>query len=241
MLLDRFLGGVDQAFGLVAGLDQLLALLVGLGILLGLLDHALDVGLREAAGRLDGDPLLLVGALVAGRDVDDAVGVDVEGDIDLRQAARRRGDVLEVELAQHLVVRRHLALALVDPDRHRRLVVFRRREHLRLLGRDGGVAVDQPGEDAAQGLDAETERSDVEQHHVLDVALQHAGLDRGAQRHHLVRVDAAMGLLAEEGLHLLEHPGHAGHAADQDHLVDVRSRDAGILERVLAGLDGALD
>ena len=29
MLFQRFLGGVDQAFGLVAGLDQFLALLVG--------------------------------------------------------------------------------------------------------------------------------------------------------------------------------------------------------------------
>ena len=53
------------------------------------------------------------------------------------------GMPIEVELAEQLVVRRHLALALEDPDGHRGLVVFRGREDLALLGRDRGVAVDQ--------------------------------------------------------------------------------------------------
>ena len=163
---------------------------------------------------------------------DDAVGVDVEGHLDLRHAARRRRDRLEVELAEQLVVGRHLALALEDPDRHRVLVVLGGGEDLALLGRDRGVAVDQPGEDAAQRLDAERERRHVEQHHVLDVALQHAGLDRRAERHHLVGVDALVRLLAEELGHLLDDLRHAGHAADQHHLVDVGLGDAGVLQRV---------
>ena len=70
--------------------------------------------------------------LVLGRDVDDAVGVDVEGHLDLRHAARRRRDADQVELAEQLVVRRHLALALEDADRHRRLVVVGGREDLAL-------------------------------------------------------------------------------------------------------------
>src|SRR6185437_9284554 len=102
-------------------------------------------------GRLDADLLLLAGGLVLGRDADNTVGVDVEGDLDLRNAARRRRNALQVEAAQALVVGRHLALALEDVDRHGGLVVFGRGEDLRLLGRDGGVAVDQAGEYAAQG------------------------------------------------------------------------------------------
>jgi len=43
--------------------------------------------------------------------VDDAVGVDVEGGLDLRHAARRRGQADEVERTQELVVGGHLALA----------------------------------------------------------------------------------------------------------------------------------
>ena len=56
---------------------------------------------------------------VLGRDVRDAVGVDVEGHLDLRHAARRRGDPHQVELAERAVVARHLALPLehVDLDR----------------------------------------------------------------------------------------------------------------------------
>ncbi len=84
-------------------------------------------------------------------------------------------------------------------------------------------------------------RGHVEQQHVLDVALQDAALDRGADRHDFVRVDAAVRLTAEELLHDFHDLGHAGHAADQDHFVDLARLQAGILERRLAGLDRALD
>ena len=211
---------------MVLGLDLRLALLVLLGVGLGVLDHALDVGFRQAARGLDADLLLLAGRLVLGRHVDDAVGVDVEGDLDLRHAARRRRDADQVELAEHLVVARHLALALEHPDGDGGLVVLGGGEHLALLGRDRGVAVDDAGEHAAQRLDAERQRRHVEQQHVLDVALQHAGLDRRADRHHLVRVDALVRLLAEELLHHFLDLRHAGHAADQDHLVDLARRHA---------------
>ena len=68
--------------------------------------------------------------------VDDAVGVDVEGDLDLRHAARRRRNAHQVELAEHLVVGRHFALALEDADGDGVLVILGGREHLALLGRD---------------------------------------------------------------------------------------------------------
>ena len=80
----------------------------------------------------------------------------------------------------------------------------------------------------------------VEQQHVLDVALEHAGLDRRADGDDLVRVDALVGLLAEELLHHLLDLRHAGHAADENDLVDLAGREAGILERLAAGLDGLL-
>ena len=101
------------------------------------------------------------------------------------------------------------------------LIVVGGREDLRLLRRDRGVALDEPREHAAQRLDAERQRRHVEQQHVLDFALEHAGLDGRADRHDLVRVDALVRLLAEEALHDLLHLGHARHAADQHDLVDV--------------------
>ena len=56
---------------------------------------------------------------------------------------------------------------------------------------------------------------DVEQQHVLDIALQHARLDGRADGDDLIRVDALVGLLAEELLHDFLDLRHAGHAADQ--------------------------
>ena len=136
---------------------------------------------------------------------------------------------------------RHRPLALEHPDGHRRLVVVGRGEGLAALGRDGGVALDQRGEHAAQGLDAQGQRGHVQQQHVLDVALQHAGLHRGAQRHDFVGVHALVRLAAEEVLHRLHDLGHAGHAADQDHFVDVGLLQARVLQRLLAGADGLGD
>ena len=65
-------------------------------------------------------------------------------------------------------------------------------------GGDGRVAVDHLGRHAAQGLDPQRQRGDVEQQDVLDLAAQHAGLDGRADRHDLVGVDALVRLLAVE-------------------------------------------
>ena len=114
----------------------------------------------------------------------------------------------------------------------------RGREDLRLRGRDGRVALDELGHDAAERLDAERQRRHVEEQDVLDVAGQDAGLDRGADGHDLVRVDALVRLLAaEHRLDRLDDGRHPGHATDEDDLVDVARLEAGVLER---GRDRAL-
>ena len=188
----------------------------------------------------DADLLLLAGRLVLGRDLHDAVGVDVERDLDLRLAARCRWQTDQVELAEHLVLGGDFALALEHADGHGRLVVVGGGEGLALLGRDRRVALDQAREHAAQRLDAERQRRDVEQQDVLDLALQHGGLNCRTDRHDFVGIDVASGFLAEELLNDLDHLGHAGHAADQDNLVDLTGLQAGVLERGLAGLKRAL-
>src|SRR3984893_8358818 len=235
------LGRMDQRIGTVFRLDQLALALVFLGMRFGILDHAVDIRLRQATRRLDADLLLLAGRLVLGRNLDNAVGVDVESHLDLRHAARRRWNADQVELAEQLVVGRHLPFALEDPDRDRRLIVLGRREGLALLGRYRRVAIDQPGEHPAQGLDTERQRGNVEEEDILDLALQDPRLDRRADGHNLVRVDAAVWLLAEELLDRLDNLGHARHAADQDYLVDFGGSEAGFLEAVAAWPDGALD
>src|SRR5690349_20680200 len=81
MFGQRLLGRMHQRVGMVLGVDRLAALLVLGRVGLGVLDHLLDVGFGQTAGCLDPDLLFLAGRLVLGRDVDDAVGVDIEGEI----------------------------------------------------------------------------------------------------------------------------------------------------------------
>src|SRR3546814_9660452 len=68
-----------------------------------------------------------------------------------------------------------------DLDRHRSLVVVGSGKRLRLLGRDRRVLLDQLGHLATERLDAERQRRDVEQQHVLAIARQHGALHRSEE------------------------------------------------------------
>ncbi len=241
MLLERLLGRVDERLALVLRVGELAHPVRLVGVRLGLVHHPLDLVVLQARAALDPDLLLVARPEILRRDVDDPVRVDVERHLDLRHAARRRRDADELELAERLVERRHLGLALEHVDLDRRLVVLGGREHLRLLRRDGRVALDQLREHAALRLDPERERRDVEKQDVLDLALEDARLDAGADGDDLVRVDALVRLLADDLLDLVLHRRHAGHAADEDDVVDVRGRQAGVGERLLRRADRPLD
>ncbi len=121
----------------------------------------------------------------------DAVGVDVERHLDLRHA--RAGPAECRSSWNRPMVRLSTAIWRSPWSTWISTVVWLSsavENTSALLGRDRGVALDQPGEHAAQGLDAQRQRRDVQQQHILDLAGQHAALDRRADRHDLVRVDA---------------------------------------------------
>ena len=71
--------------------------------------------------------------------MDNAIGIDVEGDFHLGHPSGSRGQSDQVELTQGSVVSCHFSLALQHLDAHLGLVVCRCAEGLRLLGGDGGV------------------------------------------------------------------------------------------------------
>ena len=208
---------------------------------LGFLDHAVDVVLAHAAVGLDRDLLLLARAEILRGDVHDAVRVNVEGNLDTRDAARRRRNVGKLEASERLVARSHLALALQDVDVNRRLVVRRRREDLTLPDRNRRVALDEFRRDAAQGLNAQGERRDVEEQHVLDLADDDARLDRRADGDALVRVHAVVRLLAEVALDGFLHGRNARGSANEKNLVDVRRRKTRIRHRLARRTHRALD
>jgi hypothetical protein len=80
-----------------------------------------------------------------------------------------------------------------------------------------------------------------EQQYVLDVALEHAGLNGRSDRHDFVRIDALVRLFAEQLFDDFLHLRHTRHAADQDDLVDLGRAQAGVLQRLPARIDRLLN
>ncbi len=131
------------------------------------------------------------------------------------------------------VVARHRALALQHVHLDAGLVVGRRREDLALLRRDRRIPRDERRHHAAQRFDPERQRRHVEQQQVLDLAGEHAALQRRADRDDFVRVDALVRLLAEEALDDVLHARHARRSADEHDFVDVGRLQARIRQRLL--------
>lgn len=206
----------------VEGLDLLAVGLILGGELLGLLDHALDVLLSEATLRVgDLDGFGLARALVDGADLQDTVGVDLEGDVDLGDAARCRGNAVEVELAEKVVVLGKRALTLEHLDGNGGLVVGGGGERLGLLGGDDGITGNDLGEDTTGGLDTQGEGADVDEEDVTGAFLagEDTTLEGSAPSDSLIGVDTLGGFLAveevlEEGLDL----GNTGRATNKDDL-----------------------
>ena len=135
----------------------------------------------------------------------------------------------------------HFALALEDVHVYRRLAIRRGGEDLALFRGDGGVALNQLGEYAAHGLNAQGQRGNIQQQHVCDVAAEYAALDGRADGHAFVRVDALERLFAGDALDGILHGRDTGGAADQDDLADVLSGQAGVLDGLQRRAHGLLD
>ena len=105
-------GLIDELFAAVARDGLGLELRVLRGVLLRFAHGAVDVGLAHVGAGRDRDGLGLAGVEILGRDVHDAVRVDGERDLDLRDAARRAADAGELEAAKLLVLAGHRPFAL---------------------------------------------------------------------------------------------------------------------------------
>ena len=209
---------------------------MGFRIALGTLNFILG----KAAGALDGNFLLLAGALVLSGYMQNAVGVNVKGHFNLRHAARSGGNAVQLEVAEELVILKHLAFALANADIHGGLVISGGGEHLALAHRNGRVAFDHRSGDAAHRFNGQGQRSHVQQKHVIHVPLKHAALNSGAQGHHFIRVHALVGFLAGQRMGHFLHGGHTGHAAHQHQLVNVSGFQPGRGNAVQHRLAGAV-
>src|SRR5271157_512464 len=141
-------GGIQR----VARIGQLAQPPVLVAVPLGVRDHPVDLALVQVGALADRDPLLGAGAGVLGRDVQDPVRVDVEGDLDLRDLPGGGPDVLEPEPAQDPVVGGAFPLALQHHHVDRGLVVLGGAERLGAPGGNRRIAVDDLGHHSAERL-----------------------------------------------------------------------------------------
>src|SRR5215208_2936219 len=167
-ILQRTLDGIHQVVSVIADVSLFAALPVLFGVRFRILHHLLYLRVREATGGRNRDPLLLTSPQVLGPDVDYAVRVYVESDLDLGYTPGGRRDADKLEVADDLVVRRDRALALVDLALDGSLVVVSGGEYLTLTRWYSGVPLDELGEHPALGLYTEGEWRDIEEQHVLD-------------------------------------------------------------------------
>merc|ERR1719452_874 len=227
--------------------DPVLLLVVVILELFSIVNHPLDFLLRKTALIVcDGDLVLLASRLVAGRDVEDTVGVNVEGDLHLGNAPGSRRDTGQVELAEQMVVFGHGPLSLVHLDGDGGLVVAVGGEGLGLLGGDGGVPLDQGGHHSSSGLNTQRQRSHIKKqevrHGLGGVSSEDGGLHSGAIGHSLVRVDGLVQLLAvEEVLEQLLDLGDPSGASDEDDVIDGALVHLGIPHGLLHGLESSLE
>ena len=165
-------------------------------------DIPVNVLLRQAALLiLDGDGLGLAGALVGGGNPHDTVGVNLEGDLNLRNTAWSRGDTGELELAKKVVVLGERTFTFEDLDEDRGLVVSGGGENLALLGGDDSITGNELGEDTTSGFDTKCQGANVDEDNIRTSGTgENTTLDGSTVGDGLVRVDTLGGLLASKEL-----------------------------------------
>src|SRR5436305_9373004 len=133
-------------------------------------------------------------------DMDDRIGINVEGDLNLGDTSVGRRNANELEVSQELVVTDQFTFALVDLDLNSSLKVGSGGEDLRLLCGNGSITIDQASEDASKCLNSEREGGNVEQENIHDLAGENRTLDSCTHGHSFIRVNGLGRVPTEDAL-----------------------------------------
>lgn len=141
----------------------------------------------------DGDVRGLSSSLVLSSDSKDAVGIQIERDLNLGNSSGGRGNSIKVEFAQKMVISSHGPLSFEDLDLDSGLVISIGSEHLSLLNRDSGVPLNKFGHNSSSSLDSKRKRGDVQQKELVKILslilVENSGLNGGAVGDGLIWVD----------------------------------------------------
>src|SRR5699024_10800467 len=240
VLFQELTGLVSSVLRVVAGLLLFTTLLVLFSVCFCILNHAVDLFLGKTGTVLDLDGVFLAGALVLSGNGNDTVCVNVEGDLNLRHTARSRSDTAELKGTEQLVGRSHLALTLEDLNLYGRLVIFRGREGFRLLGWNGGVALNQLGHHATLGFNTKRQWGDIQEQNVLNFTAQNASLKCCTHCNDLVWVNTFVWLVAGQLFNQLGNSWHTGGTTNKNNVVNVAHGHLSVLDDLVEWALGAV-
>nr|P41755.1 RecName: Full=NAD-specific glutamate dehydrogenase; Short=NAD-GDH [Achlya klebsiana]AAA17563.1 NAD-specific glutamate dehydrogenase [Achlya klebsiana] len=197
-------------------------------VLFSFLHHAFNIILGEATLVVgNGNLVFFTSRLFDGRHVQDTVGINVEGDINLWNTTRHWRNTIEGELPEQVVVTGHRTLTFKHLNQHTRLVVSVGGESLRLLGWHSSVTLDEGSHDTTSSFQTKRERSDIKKQQVLElfrrvVTAQNGSLDCGTESNSFIRVDRLAWFLAvEEVRKQLLDLWDTGGTTDKDDFMDL--------------------
>ncbi len=185
--------------------------------------------------------LLLAGAQILCGDIDDTVGIDIKGNLDLWDSPHGWWYAVQVKSSDGAVLCGHWALALEYVNLDRWLIIRSRGKNFGLLCRDSGIGFDELGKYAAQGFNTHGEWGDIEQQNIFHFTAQNTALDSCSDSYHLIRIYAFRWYTAKEIFNNFLDSRNPGGSSYQDNFINLGGGDAGIFKSFAAGLYGRLD
>jgi len=226
LVLEGVSDGVGVVFESVLSFDLLLEGFVLSLEFLSFLDETVDFFLGKTTLLVgNGDLVGLGSTFISSGNVEDTVLINIEGDFNLRNTSGSRGNSVEIEFTEEMVVLGHGSFTFEDLNEDTRLVFSVGGEGLRLLSGDGGVTGDENSHDLSGSFDTHGKRGNVEKEDILDVfrtrSSENSGLDSSTVSDGFIGVDGSVRLLSVEEIgNQLDDLGDTGGTTDKNDFVD---------------------
>ena len=179
--------------------------------------------------------LLFSGTQILSGYIYDTVGINIKGNLDLRNSTSCRRDSIQTELAEGFVVFRELSLTLYNVDVYSGLVISCGGEDLALLGRDGGISLDQTGCNTSHGLDRQRQRSNIQKKDITGtcISCKFTTLNGSTDCYTLIRVQRFARLMSGQLFYFILYCRDTCGTTYQQNFTKLRRADACIAESCL--------
>ncbi|CAG5074352.1 Similar to NAD-specific glutamate dehydrogenase (Achlya klebsiana) [Cotesia congregata] len=153
----------------IFGSNSLLLFLILKFVLFSFIDHPFNLLLAKSSLVIgDSNLILLSGHFISSRNIENSIGVNVKGDLNLRDSSGCRRNTRQFKLSKKIVVLGHGTFSLVDLNEHTGLIVRVGGESLGLFGWNGSVTLDQSSHHASSGLNSKRQWRNIQQKKILN-------------------------------------------------------------------------